>query len=73
MKWSESWDSELVVTCILGIFDLLVFKVILGSFGALVLNCLKMACNSKMAGRGVKGSEIWDSWVVGTCLYMGYH
>ncbi len=37
-KRSEIWDSEVVVTCntYTGTFDLLVFVVILGSFGALV-------------------------------------
>ena len=38
-KWSEMWYSGgggVVVTCIWGIFDLLVFNVILGSFSTLV-------------------------------------
>ncbi len=34
-KWSEIWDSVTLVTHILGTFDLVGFKVILGSFGAL--------------------------------------
>ncbi len=51
------------MTCIWGAFDLLVFKVILGSFGALVP---KMACNSKMAGCRAKQSEFWDLWILVT-------
>ncbi len=33
---TEIWDSLVVVTCMWGIFDLLVFKVSLGSFDVLV-------------------------------------
>ncbi len=33
---SEIWDSWVLVTHIWGIYDLVVFKVILGSFGAIV-------------------------------------
>ncbi len=33
---SEIWESGVIVTRIWGTFDLLVFKVILGSFGAFV-------------------------------------
>ncbi len=35
-KKSEIWNSGIVVTCIWGIFDLLVFNVIFRLFGALV-------------------------------------
>ncbi len=35
-KWGEIWDSVTLVTHIYGTFDLVVFNVILGSFGALV-------------------------------------
>ncbi len=45
--------SSYFILCILGIFDCLVFKVSLGSF-----TCLKMACNSKLAGRRAKWGEI---------------
>ena len=34
----EVWDSGIVVECIGGTFDLVVFKLILGSFSALVSN-----------------------------------
>ena len=44
------FDPGTLVIHIWGIFDLVVFKVILGSFGG----CPKMACNSKMAVRRVK-------------------
>ncbi len=36
-KWSELWDSWVVVQHIRGTFGLLAFKVILGSFGALAI------------------------------------
>ncbi len=36
VKRSEIWESGVVVICIWGTFDLLVFKVILGSLIALV-------------------------------------
>ena len=56
-----------MVTCILGTFDLLVFKVILGSFSA--LGTKLMAWKSKTAGRRVKLSEIWNG---GSCdMHMG--
>ncbi len=51
-KRTEIWDPWTLVTQIRGTFDLVVFKVILVSFGYK---------NSKTAGRGVKQSEIWDS------------
>ncbi len=35
-KRSEIWDSWILVTYIWGTYDMVVFKVILGSFGALV-------------------------------------
>ena len=35
-KWREIWYSGVVVTYILAAFDLLVLKVIFGSFGTLV-------------------------------------
>ncbi len=35
-KWSEMWDSWILVTQIWATFDLVGFEVILGSFGALV-------------------------------------
>ncbi len=37
VKWNEIWDPGLVVQCIWGAFDLLVFKVILGTY-ALISN-----------------------------------
>ncbi len=43
-KRSENWDSWTIVINIWGIFELVGFKVIYGSFGALVsrvLGCLK--------------------------------
>ncbi len=51
-KRTEIWDSWVVVTCarVWGIFNLLVFKIVLESFGA----CHHMTCNSKMAGRRAK-------------------
>ncbi len=58
-------DSATLVTHIRGTFDLAVFTVTLGLFGALVSKC-----NSKMAGRKAKLTEIWDSGTVVT--YMGY-
>ncbi len=53
-KGSEIWDSGVVVacTCIWGTFDLLVFNVILESFGA--QNCPTIATNIKTAGLGEK-------------------
>ncbi len=35
-KLGEMSDSEVVLTCTLGTFDLLMFRVIFGSFSALV-------------------------------------
>ncbi len=36
-KWDEIWETGIILfVCIWGSFDLLVFKVILGLFGALV-------------------------------------
>ena len=51
-KRSEIWDSGVVVACIWGTFDLLVFNVILESFGA--QNCPTIATNIKTAGLGEK-------------------
>ncbi len=50
----------------MGIFVLLVFKVILGSSGCI---CLRMTCNSKKTGYRVERSEIWDLLVVVTCIW----
>ncbi len=44
-------------------FDLVEFKV---NFGVIQCACLKIACVSKTAGRRVKRSEIWDSWILVT-------
>ncbi len=56
-------DAEILITYIWSIFDLVVFKVILGSFVALVPKC---PVTRKKAGSRVKGTEIWDSWVTVT-------
>ncbi len=37
--------------------------------GVIWCTCLKMACNSKMAGHKKKRILIWDSGVVGICSY----
>ncbi len=58
------FGTRVVVTCIWGTFDLLMLKVILGSFSA----HLKMACKSKMASCRVKWSEIWDSGYFVACI-----
>ncbi len=42
-----------------------------GHLGAIRYTCLKMACNIKMAGRRVKGIEIWDPGG-GGYMYMAY-
>ncbi len=52
-----------------GTFDLLVFEVILGSFGALVS---KWHITWKTAGRRVKRSEILESGVVVTCIWGAF-
>ena len=52
-KLSEIWDSWILVTKIWGTFDLVGFKVILGSFSALVSEW-----PVKMAGCRLKQSEI---------------
>ena len=66
-KWSEMCDSGTVVTHTWGTLDLVVFKVIMESFGAL----LQMACYSKTAGRTARRNEMWDPWAhVNT--YIGY-
>ncbi len=49
VKWTGVWESGTLVTHIWSTFHLVVFKVILGSF--IQYTCLKMAYNSKMAGR----------------------
>ncbi len=64
-KQSGIWESGGVVTCVWVNFDILVFKLILGLFGALV----SMAWYTKMAVRIAKKIEIWDSEVV--VIYMG--
>ena len=49
-----------------GTFDVLMFKVILGLFGA--FNCLKMACYSKT---GVPGENAeWHLEVWGSCKHV---
>ncbi len=61
-KASEIWNLWPVVTHIWGTFVLVVFKVNLGSFGALGHSaCLQIACISKMAGRTAQLSEICES------------
>ncbi len=58
-KRSEIRNSMVVVTCKWGTFDLLVFKVIQGSFGALI-----SIYNSETASPRAKRSGIWDYWVI---------
>ncbi len=53
----------------MGYFDLLLFKVILGSFGAVVSKWPV----SEMAGHGAIRSEIWDSQVVVTCICGNFY
>ncbi len=67
VKQCETWDLEVVVVCIWGTFDLLVFKVIWGPFSALV--SIKMACNWKTFGRRAKRSDIWDSGIALVCMW----
>ena len=67
-KWTKIWDSGTLVTHMWCNFDLVVFKVTLGSVGAR----LKMACISKTARRRAKRSEIWDSWILVTYI-LGMH
>ncbi len=57
-KLSEIWESGLVVTCIWGTFDLLVFKVILGSFIALVS---KWPVTQKRLAIRATRTEFWGS------------
>ena len=52
----ELRDFRVLVEHILGTFDLLMFKIILGSFWALI----KIVCNSKAADRRVEKVEIED-------------
>ena len=56
-KRSDIWGSWVVAIRIQGNFDFLVFKVILGSFGALGL---KIPCNAKAVGCETNQTEIWD-------------
>ncbi len=42
---------------------------VLGHLGFIQCSCLKMACNSKIAGCRMKRSEIWESWVVVVCIW----
>ncbi len=66
-KRSEIWYSVVVgILYMLYGVDLLVFKVLVGSFGTLVS---KMCCNSKMAGRRGNRNEIWNSGVVLVCIW----
>ncbi len=53
-----------VVTCISGTFDLLIFNVIFFLGGGVRYTCLKIFCISKTAGRRTKWCKIWDSWFV---------
>ncbi len=54
---SEMWDWGTLVTHILGIFDIAVFNVVLGSFVALVS---KWLITKKIVGRKAKLHEIWN-------------
>ena len=56
-KQTEIWDSERLATHIWGIFDLVVFKVILGSLGALVSKWP----GTPMTGCRAKQTENWES------------
>ena len=40
-----------------------------GHFGVIQCTCLKMACNSKMVNGRATRSEIWDSWLLVTCIW----
>lgn len=51
------WDSRVLVGCIWGTVDLVVFKVILG---IILCNCLKMTFISKKTGFREKWAEILD-------------
>ena len=53
-KQSEIYDSGLVATCIWSTFDLLVSKVILGSFSALVSKCPVTHKQLAIVEKGVK-------------------
>ena len=58
-KGSEIWDTGVVVGCIWGTFDLVLFKVILGSFLSLyICTFLIVACNSKTTSRRAKRGEM---------------
>ncbi len=75
MKQSEIWPGggvRVIVTCIWNTLDLLVFKVILGLFGAR----LKIACILKMfncRAKWIKICGLGRGGGGGSChMYMGY-
>ncbi len=73
VKRSEIWESGVLVACIWDTFYLLVFKVILGSLGALVSKW--HVTRKQLQGHRAKLSEILVlSCSCGMCigLYMGY-
>ncbi len=47
--------------------------IIQGYFGVIWCTCLKMVCNSKTASHRAKWSEIWESWVVVTCIWGSFN
>ncbi len=63
-KQGEIWASGVSIQCTQDIFDTLVIKVILGSFGAFFNKPLHV---SQMAGRRAKWIEIWASGVSIQC------
>ncbi len=56
---SAIWDSGVVLTCVWCTFDLLVFKVILTSFGALVS---KWSVIQKQIAIERRGLKFWIRW-----------
>ncbi len=59
---SEIWDSGILVMHIWCNFDLVVFKVIFGSFGGFVSKCT--VSQKRLVGLRAKRNEIWDSLIL---------
>ncbi len=68
VKLSEIWDSGVLLDYLLGYFNVVVFKVILGSFRSKVsdMHCTILSCSSWMAIWRAKQSE--NLGLGGTCM-----
>ena len=69
-KRSEIWNPGVLMAPTLSIFGLILLLLGLRSFGVIQCTCLRMACNSKMAGRILKRSESLKSGIPVTHIWV---